>query len=40
MNYWIAIESLANISKKDAESKFHFIIGDGVYYSLKEHGHF
>src|SRR5699024_9841307 len=25
LNYWIAIESLANISKKDAESKFHFI---------------
>ncbi|WP_342515474.1 hypothetical protein [Sutcliffiella sp. FSL R7-0096] len=25
LNYWIAIESLANISKKDAESKFIFV---------------
>ncbi|MED3836477.1 hypothetical protein [Peribacillus frigoritolerans] len=25
LNYWIAIESLANISKKDDESKFHFV---------------
>ncbi|MFD1863360.1 hypothetical protein [Planococcus chinensis] len=25
LNYWIAIESLANISKKDEESKFHFV---------------
>lgn len=25
LNYWIAIESLANISKKDKEPKFHFI---------------
>jgi hypothetical protein len=25
LNYWIAIESLANISKRDKESKFHFI---------------
>ena len=25
LNYWIAIESLANISKTEKESKFHFI---------------
>lgn len=25
LNYWIAVESLANISKKDKEPKFHFI---------------
>lgn len=25
LNYWIAIESLANISKAEKESKFHFI---------------